>query len=98
MVGDETPLDAVPGFPARHAAALKRIWITTAEQLVSLSATPDGLESMAQMLGVDSAEAKRLVQITEAALPAEEAERLRQPVDTTQFPLGALPPEKKHKE
>ncbi len=89
---NDTPLDAVPGWLPEHIAALKKAWITTAEQVVGISATPDGVRSLSKQLQVSEAEARRLVDAATEALPAQRRAELSQPADTSQFGLGARPP------
>jgi hypothetical protein len=88
---NETPLSGIPGFPAAYADALKRLWITTAEQLLGLASTPGGSASLSQELGIAPDKTQDLVEQARAALPHDLAASFSKPVDH-HFPLGALPP------
>ena len=90
----ETPLDGVPGWSADQVARLRESWITTAEQVVALSATERGVRSLAEQLGVREDEARRLVESARAQLAPGVRAEMEQPVDTSEYGLGALrPPE-----
>ena len=39
----DTPLSSVPGWSGDHARKLAGHWITTAEQVVDMSTTPQGV-------------------------------------------------------
>lgn len=88
----DTPLEQVPGWSADHVRRASASWITTAEQVVSLSATERGLKSLAEQLAVDEDEARRLVERARAQLaPAVRAE-MEERVDPRDYGLGARPP------
>src|SRR5262245_12222609 len=94
MTGFEgTPLPGIDGWTPAYVDALAQLWITTAEQVVGLAATPQGISSLAKQLGVSDTEAQRLVGLARAALPAAAAAQLSEEVDTSQHGLGALPPD-----
>ncbi len=92
MGSEGTPLWGLDGWTKAHIDALKGAWINTAEQVVGLAATPQGVESLAGQLSVSEAEAHRLVDSARAALPAATGAALSKKVDTSQMGLGALPP------
>ena len=88
----DTPLQDVPGWASEHVERLGKSWITTAEQVVALSATDGGLRSLSEALEVDEDEARRLVEAARAKLtPARRAE-MEEGVDTGEYGLGVLPP------
>lgn len=88
----DTPLEQVPGWSADHIRRANASWITTAEQVVSLSAAERGLQSLAEQLEVDPDEARRLVESARAQLaPAVRAE-MEERVDPRDYGLGARPP------
>jgi hypothetical protein len=91
---DETPLTAVPDIPAGLLKQLHHRWIQSAEQLVALGATSDGVRSLARELGIENDQASRLIASARAALPPEKADELSRPVDAGKYPLGALPPKR----
>jgi hypothetical protein len=94
----DTPLESVPGWSEDQIARMKQAWITTAEQVVALSVTPNGVRSLAQQLNVPEDEARRLVEAARAKLtPATRAE-MEKVIDTSEYGLGALPPEEKNKD
>ena len=73
-----TPLVDVADFPARAAARLGELWLTTAEELASAGSQPGGRESLASFLGLALSEVDALLAAVEAVVPggvafAEEA-------------------------
>ena len=92
MPQDKTPLESVEGWPKEHVRKLGDSWINTAEQVVALGATPRGIKSLAESLGVEETEAARLVGIARAHLRPETAAEMEYPVDTAEYGLGALDP------
>jgi len=88
----ETPLEAVPGWSAEYVARLKGAWVTTAEQVVALSATEEGLRSLSEQLDVPVDEALQLVELARAHLSPARRAAVEQPVDTTEYGLGARHP------
>lgn len=73
---------------------MRDVWVTSAQQVVALCATPGGVASLSEQLGVSLVEAERLSEATRAALSPSERSELEIPADTADFGLGALPPEK----
>ena len=93
----DTPLTDVPGWTGKYVERAASAWITTADQVVGLSATPGGIRSLAEQLEVSEDEARRLVEAARATLsPAMRAE-LETPVDTSEYGLGALRPREGHR-
>jgi hypothetical protein len=88
----DTPLEQVPGWSADHVRRVNASWITTAEQVVSLSATDRGLQSLAEQLSVDKDEAWRLVESARAQLAPAVRAKMEEKVDPRDYGLGALPP------
>jgi hypothetical protein len=89
----DTPLTDVSGWSKNHIARLKESWITTAEQVVALSATADGVRSLAQQLNIPEDEVRRLVDAARAKLSPETLKEMEQTVNTGEYGLGVLPPE-----
>lgn len=89
---NDTPLGTVPGWTPAYVNRMKAVWITTAEQIAALAATPRGVTSLAEQLGVADAEASRLAEAARAALPPERRAELDVPVDTSDYGLGARRP------
>ena len=84
----DTPLHDVPGWTDERIERLAQAWITTAEQVVAIGATPGGLRSLSEQLGVPEDEAGGLVEAARNALqPAVRAE-MEEPVDTSEYGLG----------
>ncbi len=88
-----TPLAAVPGWSRAHARKLEASWITTAEQVVGMGATPQGAQALAGQLGVSEAEMRRLLELARAALPPGVAAELARGVSPGEYGLGALSPD-----
>ena len=88
----DTPLESVPGWSEDQLARMREVGMTTASQVVALSATSRGLSSLAEQLNTSEDEAERLVQSARAALPPAERAEMEEVVDTSEFGLGALPP------
>jgi hypothetical protein len=88
-----TPLDTVTGWSDNHVALLREVGITTAEQVVALSATANGVRSLSEQLQVSTEEAQRLVELARKKLPPATRAELEQPVNTSDFGLGAVRPE-----
>ena len=88
----DTPLEAVAGWTAPHLSRMKAAWIATAEQLVALSATDDGLRSISEQLQVSQGEAKRLVELARSALAPDVRAQMEERVDTSNYGLGARRP------
>jgi len=91
-VPQETPLDKIKEWPQELVQRLQQSWITTAEQVVATSATPDGLRSLAEQLEVSEEEVTRLVSAARTHLDPAVAAQLGQPVDTHTYGLGVLRP------
>jgi hypothetical protein len=88
----QTPLEKVREWPEELVRQLKRNWITTAEQVVAVSATPGGISSLAEQLDLPKAEVERLVSAARTALPPHVVSQLEAPVDASHYGLGALEP------
>ena len=91
-MSNDTPLSTVPGWSKAHVDALAGYWITTAEQVVGFGATSEGIQTLAKHLGMTEQQMRKLVDRARAALPPAVATELEH-VDTSQYGLGALPPE-----
>jgi len=89
----DTPLESIPEWSKDLVARAQEAWITTAEQVVALSATTGGLRSLAEQLRVSEEEARRLLEAARAQLtPATRAE-MEEKVDTSEYGLGARRPQ-----
>jgi hypothetical protein len=95
MSSSNTPLSKVPGWSKAYVDALAGYWINSAEQVVGIAATPKGIQTLAKHLGANEEQMRQLVERARAALPPAVAAELEQHVDTSQYGLGALPPEEK---
>jgi hypothetical protein len=87
-----TPLDSIQGWTPEKVSKMKDVWITTAEQVVALAATENGLQSLSEQLQVDKEEARQLYLAARNRLSPEARQALDQPADTRDFGLGVLPP------
>ena len=90
----ELELGNVPGWSAHHVAKLAQSWIGSAEQVVAISATNGGLQSLAEQLQVGEEEVRRLVSLARAALTPETRRQMEQPFDSDERGMGALQPRK----
>jgi hypothetical protein len=88
----DTPLESVAGWKPDHVSKLKDAWITTAEQVVALGATQNGVRSLSEHLQVSLDEAHELIAAARAHLPPATLRELDRPVDTSELGLGALDP------
>jgi len=86
----DVPLQAVRGWSSDHIARMKDAWITTAEQVVALSATDSGLRSLSEQLAVSQEEAYRLVDLARRTLSDDTRAEMEQPADTSNYGLGVL--------
>jgi hypothetical protein len=92
---EETPLKDVPGWSVDQVARMGKAWITTAEQVVALSATPGGIRSLSEQIGVSEEKGTQLVNFARAKLRPETKARLDKEVDSSERGLGVLPPKKR---
>jgi hypothetical protein len=89
----DTPLQHWTGWTDRHIERLGRSWITTAEQVVAIAATPGGLQSLAEQLEVSEDEAQRLVAVARAQLPTATRAEMEEVADTSKYGLGVVRPQ-----
>ena len=61
---EETLLAGIPGWTQDLIDRLNEGWITSAEQVVELAATPHGMAALSEHLGISERHAKRLVEAT----------------------------------
>ena len=91
----QTELSKVPGWTATHVAQMAKSWITSADQVVSVSVTPGGVASLAEQLHVSEDEARRLIGLARDALtPEARAEMVKVFDDSDERGMGALRPGK----
>jgi hypothetical protein len=88
----DTPLNEVPNWSGEQIARMQELWITTAEQVVAISATPGGVHSLAEHLALSEDTMIDLVGSARAKLDPALRAMLEQEQDTSQYGLGALPP------
>ena len=84
----DTSLHDVPGWTQEHVERLAQAWITSAEQVVAVSATPGGVHSLAEQLEVPEDEAQRLVEAARNALQPGVRAEMEEPVDPSEYGLG----------
>jgi hypothetical protein len=94
----DVPLDQVEGIPVELADKLKQLWITSAEQVVATGATPGGAAALADHLGVSETEVADLIARAREQLSPEIAVEMETPVDTSEYGLGAIRPQKRRNE
>ena len=90
---DSIPLSEIKGWTEALVQKLADRWITTAEQVVGMATTDQGVTSLATELGVTPRKVQQLVKNAKAALPTARANALSEAVDTSHYGKGALPPE-----
>jgi hypothetical protein len=90
----QTELHTVPGWSAERVAQLAKSWITSAEQVVAISVTTGGVQSLAQQLNVPEDEAERLIGLARAALTPEARGEMGQRFDSDDRGMGAVRPGK----
>jgi hypothetical protein len=91
-MSSDTPLSSVPGWSKALVDALSAHWITTAEQVVAIAATAEGVGTLTTHLGVSEHDMRQLLDSARAALPPALLAELER-VDVSQYGLGALPPD-----
>ena len=91
-MSSDTPLSTVPGWSKALVDALSAHWITTAEQVVGIGATTEGVRTLTKHLGVSEHHMRQLLDSARAALPPAVLADLQR-VDASQYGLGALPPD-----
>lgn len=96
-MAEEHLLRHLAGWPATAIERLEARWITSVEQLIAIAATPDGITSLADEAKVPTATMRQLVDRAAAVLPAGVRDALSEPVDISQFSLGALPPSQRRR-
>jgi hypothetical protein len=92
MSAEETPLTKVPKLQPGVIKRLQGRWITSAEQLVGLGASPEGVRSLAKELDVSESTMADYLRSARGILRPEVVEALERPVDTSRYPLGAAKP------
>jgi len=85
-------LDDLKFWPPQAVAALREVWITTAEQVVAAGSVEGGVATIVEQTGVREEEIQSLLERTKSCLAPESAERMGKPADTSEMFLGALNP------
>jgi hypothetical protein len=85
-------LTEIPELSQGAITRLQEIWVTTAEQLVATAATPGGLTSLADHLGVAEDRMMEIVRAAKAKLSPDTIKHLEAPVDVSEYGLGANTP------
>jgi len=94
----DVPLEMIEGIPDELADKLKQLWITSAEQVVATGSTPGGTTALADHLGISEEEVADLIARARKQLSPEIAAEMETPVDTSEFGLGAIKPQKRRDE
>jgi hypothetical protein len=84
-----TPLRSIPDFPEERAWQLASLWVSTAEEFVSMASTPQGLTGLGSLLEASQEEMETLVGIASSYLPRDEATKYAMPAET-EFSMGAV--------
>ena len=92
MKRGEHLLSEIEEFPSYKANKLGELWIASGEQLVSIAATEDGRQGLAQYLDVSLDELERDLNLVKKQLPPYLVKRLEEPIDITEYGFGALDP------
>lgn len=90
----KTALQGLPGWTSQHVTQLAKSWIDSAEQVVAVSATSGGLQSLAQQLHVTEEEARDLVEAARRALSPRSQAEMGQRFDADDRGLGVMRPRK----
>lgn len=91
---NELALETIGVWPARAVENLRQSWITTADQLIALAATEEGVATIARASGLDPSQVRALLNQTRGLLTPERLGELETPVDTSDYGLGAEAPER----
>jgi hypothetical protein len=91
-VSQGTSLTEIPELSQGAITRLQEIWVTTAEQLVATAATPGGLKSLADHLGVTEERMTEILSVAKAKLSPDTVRQLEAPVDVSEYGLGAITP------
>jgi hypothetical protein len=91
-VSQGTSLTEIPELSQGAITRLQEIWVTTAEQLVATAATPGGLRSLADHLGVTEERMTEILSVAKAKLSPDTVRQLEAPVDVSEYGLGAITP------
>jgi len=84
-----TPLCTIPNFPPERARQLASLWVTTAEEFISVASTPRGQAGLSDLLEVSRDELDDLLKMASDYLPEEAAEEFAQQAEK-RYPLGAI--------
>jgi len=74
------PLEELAELTEEQLQRFQKLWVTTAEQLLSLSATPENRQRLATYLGMSEAELETLLALIRAQLEPEVADEMERPV------------------
>lgn len=86
-------LDRIENFPRKFIEKLAELWVTTAEDLIGMASTDEGLNGLSMHIGVKREEVIKLVALAKEHLPDALVRELEEPVDEAEYGLGALEPE-----
>lgn len=89
------PLSKVKNFPGEYLDKLAALYVTTAEEFVSITNAQDRRDRMSSYLGIDKAKLDQLINMAKNLLPESVRKEMEMPVDTSKYGLGALEPETK---
>lgn len=90
----QVELHTIAGWTPEMVARLQKSWINSADQVVAVSVTEGGLQSLAEQLGVSPEEAQRLVHLARAALSPERRAEMGERFDSDDRGMGAIGPGK----
>lgn len=81
-------------WPASALTLMGEHWIESPFQLAALAATAGGVDTIAQVTGLDGDQVAELVARTRALLSHAERAEVARPINLESTPLGVLPPKK----
>lgn len=92
---NELMLEAIDVWPPRVVEKLRQSWIITADQVIALAATDDGVATIARTGGLEVAQVRTMLDQTRALLTLGRLGELETPIDTSTYGLGAQAPERR---
>lgn len=88
----EIQLSALPEWDKNLIELLKEKWITTADQIIAICSSQEGLEQFAEYSGLSIVELQNLIDRTKSHFSSERLQELTRKIDTSKYGLGAREP------
>jgi hypothetical protein len=86
-----TPLAGISGWTQEFIDKLNEGWITSAEQVVELAATPQGLTALGEHLSITTRHARQLVEAAGVRLDVDAVATSRQRARPRKYRVAGLP-------